>query len=249
MLTRDGNIVMVEVSYQYVLNDVEKYYYQVDDPTGTLRLAFETIIRRNVQTKTLDDALLKKKEIGDEVMPELQKVADLYNIGITITGVHIQNIRVPDEVQAAYEDVNIAKNEQIKLQEDANVTVFALDTGNLLHGPWGPVGPDWLVALLVTRYDLELSRKTLDLAGKFKARRLAVVEPGLDLGDLAEYSIALPEPVDLLTAGLSYLIPLQLLTYYWSVANGLNPDAPAQMRTMLDAMLPPGREEPEMRKD
>ena len=135
----------------------------------------------------------------------------------------------------------------IKLQEDANVTVFALDTGNLLHGPWGPVGADWLVALLVTRYDLELSRKTLALAGKLKARRLAVVEPGLDLGGLAEYTIALPEPVDLLTAGLSYLIPLQLLTYYWSLANGLNPDAPAQMRTMLDAMLPPGREEPEMR--
>jgi len=136
----------------------------------------------------------------------------------------------------------------IKLQEAANVPVVTADTGNLLHGPWGPVNPDWLVTLLVTRYDLDLSKKTLDLAGKLKGRRLAIVEPGLDLAGLAEYTITLPEPADLLTASLSYLIPLQLLTYYWSLANGLNPDAPAGMRTMLDAMLPPGREEPEMRE-
>jgi glucosamine 6-phosphate synthetase-like amidotransferase/phosphosugar isomerase protein len=50
-----------------------------------------------------------------------------------------------------------------------------------------------------------------------------------------------------LLAGLFYLPPLQLLTYYWTLAKGLNPDAPSAMRDVLDAILPPGREEPELR--
>jgi fructoselysine-6-P-deglycase FrlB-like protein len=64
---------------------------------------------------------------------------------------------------------------------------------------------------------------------------------------LYEYSFTLTKPVDLLTAGLIYLILIQLLTYYWSLSQGFNPDAPTAMRVMLDAILPPGREEPEMR--
>jgi glucosamine--fructose-6-phosphate aminotransferase (isomerizing) len=135
----------------------------------------------------------------------------------------------------------------IKLQEAANVPVMGNDTGNLLHGPWGPVNADWLIMLLVTSYDLELSKKTLQLAGALKGHRLVIADSGLELEDLCEYKIILPKPVDLLISGLTYLIPLQLLTYYWSLANGLNPDAPAEMRVMLDAMLPPGREEPELR--
>ena len=40
---------------------------------------------------------------------------------------------------------------------------------------------------------------------------------------------------------------LQLIAYHWTVARGLNPDDPAGSDVMLDAMLPPGREEPESR--
>jgi glucosamine--fructose-6-phosphate aminotransferase (isomerizing) len=134
----------------------------------------------------------------------------------------------------------------IKLQEAANVPVMANDTGNLLHGPWGPVNPEWLITLLVTNYDVGLSKKTLQLAGALNGHRLVIAEAGIEIDDLCEYKITLPETVDLLSAGLTYLIPLQLLTYYWSLSNGLNPDAPAGMRVMLDAMLPPGREEPEL---
>jgi glutamine---fructose-6-phosphate transaminase (isomerizing) len=133
----------------------------------------------------------------------------------------------------------------IKLQEAANVPVMANDTGNLMHGPWGPVNAEWLITLLVTNYDIGLSKKTLQLAGALNGHRLVIAEAGIEIDDLCEYKITLPETVDLLSAGLTYLIPLQLLTFYWSLSNGLNPDAPVGMHVMLDAMLPPGREEPE----
>ena len=46
---------------------------------------------------------------------------------------------------------------------------------------------------------------------------------------------------------MAFLPPIQLLTYYWAVANGLDPDTPANMNAVLEAMLPDGRQEPEMR--
>jgi glucosamine--fructose-6-phosphate aminotransferase (isomerizing) len=135
----------------------------------------------------------------------------------------------------------------IKLPEAASIPVIPNDTGNMLHGPWSQVSEEWLALLLVTAYDLELSKTTLQLAGKLGAHRLVILEPGLEASGLYEHLVTLPQPADPLTAGLVYLIPVQLLTYYWSLARGENPDAPAAMRVMLDAMLPPGREEPEMR--
>lgn len=115
MLTGDSSIVRVEAVYQVKVNDVEKFFYEVDDPFGTLRYAFETVIRRNVQNKTLDVALLNKKVIEDEVFPDFKSlVEDTYNIGIDVEQVKIQNITVPPEVKAAYEDVNNAKNEQTR---------------------------------------------------------------------------------------------------------------------------------------
>lgn len=115
MLTGDSNIVRVEAIYQVMVNDVEKFFYEVDDPFGTLRYAFETVMRRNIQNKTLDVALLKKQSIELEVYPDFKSlIEDVYNIGIDIKEVKIQNIVVPPEVSAAYEDVNNAKNEQTR---------------------------------------------------------------------------------------------------------------------------------------
>jgi glutamine---fructose-6-phosphate transaminase (isomerizing) len=173
----------------------------------------------------------------------------------TILAVEPQILALMPEVQAhkivitggTIGNYGAAMEFAIKLPEAANIPVIGNDTGNMLHGPWVSMNQEWLIVMLTTSFDLELSKTTLNLAGRLKGHRLVIVEPGLDLGNLCEYKITLPNPVNLLTAGLTYLIPLQLLTYYWTINNGLNPDTPADMRIMLDSMLPPGREEPELR--
>jgi membrane protease subunit HflK len=119
MITGDGNIVTVEVIYQMVISDVKSYLYQSSDPIGTLRLAFETVLRRNIQSKTIDDALLDKQEIAREVLSDLREVTRKYNLGVDVQGVEIQNIQVPKEVNAAYEDVNNAKNEKTRKLDEA----------------------------------------------------------------------------------------------------------------------------------
>ncbi|HEX9012095.1 MAG TPA: SIS domain-containing protein [Anaerolineaceae bacterium] len=140
----------------------------------------------------------------------------------------------------------VALEGTLKMQEASGLVVIGNETGNMLHGPWGTITPDWLVTLLVTAYDRALSEVVLGLAGKIGARRLAFVEPGIDPSSRAEDVIALPVKASPLLAGLSFLPPIQLLTYYWAVEGGLDPDSPANMQAIYDAMLPPGRHEPEM---
>ena len=119
MLTADNSIVQLEAIYQYTIRDVKAYSFDVDDPEGTLQLAFEAVIRRNIQNRPLDDALLNKEEIEQQVLPDFQALVDSYDMGVKINDVRIQNITVPGEVSAAYEDVNNAKNEQTKRQDEA----------------------------------------------------------------------------------------------------------------------------------
>jgi membrane protease subunit HflK len=119
MLTGDGNIVEVEVIYSVVISNVYDYFYKVDDPWGTLQEAFATVLRRNIQNKTIDDALLNKQQIEAEILPDFRDLVKKYEIGITVREVRIQNISVPNEVEAAYQDVNNAKNEKTKKLEEA----------------------------------------------------------------------------------------------------------------------------------
>jgi len=119
MLTNDNSIVALEAIYQYTIKDVKQYLFDVDDPEGTLQMAFEAVIRRNIQSRPLDDALLNKEEIEQQVLPDFQRLIDSYEMGVKINDVRIQNITVPAEVASAYEDVNNAKNEKTKQLDEA----------------------------------------------------------------------------------------------------------------------------------
>jgi membrane protease subunit HflK len=124
MLTNDNSIVQLEAIYQYTIRDVREYLFDVEDPEGTMHLAFEAILRRNIQNRSLDDALLNKDAIEQEVLPDFQALIDSYDMGVKIHSVHIQNITVPDAVTSFYEDVNNAKNEMTRRLDEAQQYEF-----------------------------------------------------------------------------------------------------------------------------
>ena len=119
MITSDLNIVSVQAIYQVVITDAEQFRYEVHEPFQTLQYAFETIIRRNVQNTTLDDAMVNKQAISDAVKTDFNKMLKAYNIGIFAEEVEIQNIEVPDEVDPAYQDVINAQNEKDRKTDEA----------------------------------------------------------------------------------------------------------------------------------
>lgn len=124
MLTNDNSIVQLEAIYQYTIRDVREYLFDVEDPESTMHLAFEAILRRNIQNRSLDDALLNKDVIEQEVLPDFQALIDSYEMGVKVHSVHIQNITVPDAVTAYYEDVNNAKNEMTRRLDEAQQYEF-----------------------------------------------------------------------------------------------------------------------------
>jgi len=119
VLTKGSFLVNVGAIIQYRITDPAAYLFNVDDQTGTLRLAFESVLRRNMQNKELDNALLNKESIAKEILPELSAKVNEYGLGITITEVKLTDVLLPDSVKIAYDDVNIANNEKTELVSKA----------------------------------------------------------------------------------------------------------------------------------
>ncbi len=151
-------------------------------------------------------------------------------------------------VTGAGSNIGVAFEAAIKLQEAPYVPTRGESTISLVHGPTGALDARWLVAPLVTKADEGISQNLLTLVRRFGAHSLCFHSPDVDVEGLCDYSIRLPVEVDPYLSALVFLPPVQLLTYYWTLARGLNPDAPSSMRSILDAILPPGREEPELRQ-
>jgi glucosamine--fructose-6-phosphate aminotransferase (isomerizing) len=141
----------------------------------------------------------------------------------------------------------VALEGALKLQETVGISARADTTDGLINGPIGALSEAWVAVPLVTRVDLGLSNELLRLIRARNAMSLCLSEPDLPLDGSASHVLVLPDAADLLLAALMYLPPIQLLTYYWAVSRNLDPDAPEAMREILDAILPEGREEPELR--
>lgn len=142
-------------------------------------------------------------------------------------------------------NVGTAHEAALKLQEAAGIVTQWDNSGDALHGALGVLNPGWLYVGLVTASDYQLHRSLLQLVGSFHADRLCVAERGLEIDGSTTKVIQLPETGDRFVAPMFYLPPLHLLTYFAGIARGLDMDQPVFAETLLEAMLPAGRVEPD----
>lgn len=119
VLTKGSYLLNISGVIQYRITDPVLYHYRVDDQEFTIRLAFESVLRSNVQNQLLDEALVNKDLIAREILPDLSQKLSAYEIGITITDVKLTDVLLPDSVQFAYDDVNIASNEKDSFKSKA----------------------------------------------------------------------------------------------------------------------------------
>lgn len=112
MLTKDENIVFVEMTVQYKVGNLEDYLFSVVDPVYSLEEAADSAIRQVVGVSTLDEILTAQRaKVRDAIREQLQQTLQLYRTGLTITDVAMQPARAPEEVKDAFDDA-------IKAQED-----------------------------------------------------------------------------------------------------------------------------------
>jgi len=113
MLTGDLNIADVEWDVQFRISDPSRYLFRVRNPIGTLRDASESVMREVVGDRSVTDVLTEgRAEVNAEVSQRLQEVLDLYECGLSIVTVKLQDVNPPETVKPAFNEVNQAKQEK-----------------------------------------------------------------------------------------------------------------------------------------
>ena len=120
MLTEDENIVEVNLSVQFVIQNAEDFVLRVRAPERSLNNATESVLRHVVGGSAMDYVLTDgRAQLGVDVQTRLQSYLDLYETGIRVTKVNIDDAKPPAEVQAAFDDVIKAREDEERVKNEA----------------------------------------------------------------------------------------------------------------------------------
>ena len=117
MITGDQNIVDVQLLVQYNIKNSQDFLFKAVDPAGlTIKDAAETSLRQVVGQRAIDDVLtIEKEAVQEDTRLKLQELLDLYQTGIRVTEVKLLNVRPPDQVQDAFDDVVRAREDKDRI--------------------------------------------------------------------------------------------------------------------------------------
>jgi len=120
MLTHDADIVDVRFAVQYQIRKPTDYLFRSVDPDQSVMQAAQAAVRGIVGARSTQDILGQDREaIRQQLIAAIQKSLDQYQSGLAVTGVTIQAVQVPDQVQAAFDDAARVRQENERAKRDA----------------------------------------------------------------------------------------------------------------------------------
>ncbi len=120
MLTQDENIVEVTMSLQYFIEDPEKFILEVRDPEVSLQHAAQSALRHVVGDSTMDLVLTEgRAALAIDVRERLQGYLDMYDTGIRVNKINIDESKPPAQVQGAFDDVIKAREDEERVKNEA----------------------------------------------------------------------------------------------------------------------------------
>ena len=119
VLTRDENIVTVEVNVQYRVDDPELYLFGTRDADQVLQQATLSAVREQVGRSELDTVLSARSALSVSAREKLQEALKEYRTGLIVTELNLPNARPPEEVKPAFDDVNSAQQDKDRLISEA----------------------------------------------------------------------------------------------------------------------------------
>ena len=121
MLTRDENIVVINLEVQYVRTDPEKFLFNIVNPEETLLDVTASAIREVVGKNDLAYILTEGRlDIADQALQLIQTTLDNYGAGIEVILLPLNTAQYPDPVQASVQDVVKAREDRERVIADAN---------------------------------------------------------------------------------------------------------------------------------
>ena len=128
MISGDLNIVDVAMVVQYNIKNLNNFLFRVNDPGEltpgrsitpgrpdgrTLKDAAEAALRLVIGQRSIDDVLvLRREEVAAATRTRLQEILDSYSTGINVLNVQLQDVKAPEEVRDAFDDVLRGRQEK-----------------------------------------------------------------------------------------------------------------------------------------
>ena len=120
MLTRDENIVVINLVVQYRRTDPELFLFSLRDPEDTLQDVTASAIREIIGKNDVNYILTEGRlDIAATALDLLQATLDSYQTGITVYEVNLQEAQFPEEVQASVQDVVKAREDKARVNFEA----------------------------------------------------------------------------------------------------------------------------------
>lgn len=119
VLTRDENIVSVEINVQYRVGDAQRYLFGTRDADAVLQEATLSAVREQVGRSDLDTVLSARSALAVSSKQRLQEAMDRYRTGLVVTELTLPNARPPEEVKPAFDDVNSAQQDKDRAKSEA----------------------------------------------------------------------------------------------------------------------------------
>ncbi len=113
MLTGDLNVVVAEWIVQYKIKDPYKFLFKVRDPVQTFRAMTEAVVRQVVGDASVDEVItFGRADLAAQALTELQKMVDVYELGLEVNQLIFQDVNPPDPVKPSFNEVNQALQEK-----------------------------------------------------------------------------------------------------------------------------------------
>ena len=121
MLTGDENIVNLNFSVTWRINDAARYVFSTRNPEEAVKAVAESAMREIVGKTPLQPILTTGRgQVQLQAAELMQRILDKWGAGVSIVEVQIRSSNPPPEVVAAFRDVSNAQQDQDSAVNEAN---------------------------------------------------------------------------------------------------------------------------------
>ena len=114
------NLVNVELNVQYRISDPRAYLFNIVDPDATIQAVASSALSDMVGQMKLDEVLTTGREtLSLGILERVKRVITSYHSGLEVITVTLRKVQAPDQVRAAFSDVNRADQDKATYVQQA----------------------------------------------------------------------------------------------------------------------------------
>jgi modulator of FtsH protease HflK len=120
LLTNEADIVDVRFAVQYQIKSPTDFLFRNFNPDQSVTQAGQAAVREIAGSLKTDDLLYKDREaLRGRLTESIQRSLDAYRTGLQVTGVTVQSVQVPQQVQSAFEEASRVRQDNERARDTA----------------------------------------------------------------------------------------------------------------------------------